>query len=168
MSETLTASIPTPLERRVTAVLTTLCDREMTIATAESCTGGLLASVLTDVDGLGHAFERGHITYTDASKTDELGVPHRLIETHSAVSAPVARAMAEGALRRSSASVAVSVTGYAGPGDEAAEEGLVYVALAADDDEAVVAQHRFGPLGRGPIRIKALEAVIGLLEDHLS
>lgn len=167
MSETLSASIPTPLERRITGVLQTLCDRGQTIATAESCTGGLIASVLTDVEGCGHAFERGFVTYTEAAKIQDIEVPPELIAAHTAVSRQVAEAMAEGALRNAEADYALSVTGYAGPGGEGAEEGLVHLALAGRDGQTVAAEHHFGALGRGGVRMKTLEAAVDLLEARL-
>lgn len=164
MIETLTASIPTALERRITALLQTLCDRDLTVATAESCTGGLVASVLTDVEGLGHAFERGFVTYTDRSKTEQLGVPASLIETHGVVSAEVAAAMAKGCLDRSGADLAVSVTGFAGPAGEDDEEGLVHLAAAAHDGRLLASEHHFGAVGRGAVRLRSLDACVSLLE----
>lgn len=167
MSETLTASIPTPLERRITAVLQTLCDRDWTVATAESCTGGLFASVLTDVDGLGHAFEHGFVTYTDAAKTGDLGVPAELIERCGVVSAGVAEAMARGCLERSTCDLALSVTGFAGPAGDDDEEGLVFLALAARDGRLLTSENHFGALGRGAVRLRSLEAGVSLLEAAL-
>ena len=106
MSETLSASLPSDLEARITRVLQNLCDRGLTIATVESCTGGLIASVLTDVEGCGHAFERGFVTYSEAAKIKDVDVPRALIEARTAVSAEVAQAMALGGLCRSTADLA--------------------------------------------------------------
>ncbi|WP_396594456.1 CinA family protein [Brevundimonas sp. R86498] len=167
MSETLSASLPGALEARITAVLRALCDRGLTVSTAESCTGGLVASVLTDVDGCGHAFERGFVTYSGAAKIEDLDVPPDLIEARTAVSAEVAEAMARGALRRSGADIAVSVTGYAGPGGPDAEEGLVYLALIDRDGGLAASEFHFGSMGRGAVRLAALEAAVALLEDQL-
>lgn len=164
MSETLTASIPTPLERRITALLQRLCARDLTVATAESCTGGLFASVLSDVDGFGHAFEQGFVTYTEQAKTDQLGVPSRLIEDHGVVSAEVAAAMARGCLDRSGADFALSVTGFAGPGGDEDEEGLVHLAAAARDGRLLASEHHFGSVGRGRVRLRSLDAGVSLLE----
>ena len=168
MTETLNAALPTPLEDRIAAVLKTLCDRDMTIATAESCTGGLFASILTDVEGAGHAFERGFVTYTEAAKIQDLEVPPELIAAHTAVSAEVAEAMARGALARSQADLALSVTGYAGPGGEDDEEGLVHLALADREGGVTAAEHHFGPLGRGEVRLKTLDAGVALIEARLT
>lgn len=167
VSETLSASLPGSLEARITVVLETLCARSLTIATAESCTGGLVASVLTDVEGCGHAFERGFVTYTEEAKVQDLGVPPALLEAHSAVSREVATAMAEGGLRRTAADLVLAVTGYAGPGGPEAGEGLVFVALAGRNRPIVVREHHFGPVGRGVVRLEALGAGISLLEMAL-
>ncbi|MFN3353613.1 MAG: CinA family protein [Brevundimonas sp.] len=167
MSETLSASLPNALEVRVMTVLQRLCDRNLTLAAAESCTGGLIASVMTDVEGCSHAFERGFVTYTEAAKTQLLGVPAELIAARTAVSREVAKAMAAGALGASQADVAVSVTGYAGPGGDGAEEGLVYLALADRRARLTAVERHFGPLGRGGVRLRALDAAVGLLETWL-
>jgi nicotinamide-nucleotide amidase len=102
------------------------------IATAESCTGGLIAAACTALAGSSDWFERGFVTYSNAAKTEQLGVPALLIVQHGAVSGPVARAMAEGALRHSPADLAVAVTGVAGPGGGSADKpvGLVWLATA--------------------------------------
>src|SRR3982751_3041231 len=110
-----------------------LCrSRKLTIATAESCTGGLVAAALTAIPGSSDVVDRGFVTYSNAAKTEMLGVPADLIATHGAVSEPVARAMAEGALSRSNADVAVAITGIAGPdgGSDAKPVGLVHLAAA--------------------------------------
>src|SRR3954466_5977913 len=98
MPETLSDALPDSLDRLVGRVLTLACDKELTLVTAESCTGGLLASLLTDVTGRGHAFERGFVVYTPAAKHDLLGVPLGLLEDPGPVSEIVARKMAEGAI----------------------------------------------------------------------
>lgn len=92
-----------------------LRDEHLTLATAESCTGGMIAAAITDISGSSQWFERGFVTYSNQAKIEMIGVPPDLIDKHGAVSEPVARAMAEGALRNSRAQVALSVTGIAGP-----------------------------------------------------
>src|SRR3546814_7151626 len=116
----------TPLFRSTLRLLEKACARELTLATAESCTGGMLASLLTDVEGCAHVFERGFVTYTDESKAEMLGIPLDLIKQEGAVSRAVAIAMAEAALERSKAHVALSVTGYADTGEE---PGLVHLEI---------------------------------------
>lgn len=119
----------------VTALLELYRRRGMKIAAAESCTGGLVAATLTAVAGSSDVFERGWVTYSNAAKADCLGVPPELIAAKGAVSSEVAQAMASGALRSSSADVAVSVTGIAGPGGGSAAKpvGLVYIGIARKD-----------------------------------
>jgi nicotinamide-nucleotide amidase len=164
MTETLSPALPDDIEARIEAVLKGAGDRDITLATAESCTGGLVASVLTDVEGRSHVFERGYVVYTDDAKADELAVPPRLIERNGAVSEPVARAMAEGALRASGAGVAVAVTGFAGPAGPGDEPGLVHFAVAAADAPTVHEEHHFGDIGRGPCRLECLRVALRMLE----
>lgn len=134
------------------------------IATAESCTGGLVAGALTEIPGSSEVMDRGFITYADAAKTGVLGVDPKLIESHGAVSEPVARAMAEGALAHSDAHAAVAVTGIAGPGGGTADKpvGLVWFATArAGRTHAEV--RRFGDIGRGRVRMEAVRVALALL-----
>lgn len=115
-----------------------------TIATAESCTGGMIGAALTAVPGSSDVVDRGFITYTNAAKSQMLGVPPETIAEVGAVSEKTARAMASGALTRSDATLTVAVTGVAGPGQsEAKPAGLVYIACARIGQEAVVEEHRF-------------------------
>jgi nicotinamide-nucleotide amidase len=125
--------------------------RKLTIATAESCTGGLIAGALTENAGASNVFERGFVTYSNEAKQEMLGVPGGLIARHGAVSAEVAEAMVLGALAHSRAKLAVAVTGIAGPGGGAADKpvGLVHFALALADRPVLLAQKRFaGPHGK--------------------
>lgn len=168
MTETLSPTLPAPLERKVHDVLHAACDRELTLATAESCTGGLLASLLTDVDGCGHAFDRGFVVYTDRAKADLLGVSPGLIATYGAVSEPVARAMADGALARSEADIALAVTGFAGRGGPEDEPGLVFIAIGRRGRGVETRKYRFGDVGRGAVRIACLEASLELLQTALA
>jgi nicotinamide-nucleotide amidase len=138
--------------------------RRHSLATAESCTGGLVAALLTSIAGSSDVVERGFVTYSNEAKMELLGVPAETIARHGAVSAPCAEAMARGALKHSHANVAVSITGIAGPGGGSAEKpvGLVFLAVAIDERCDVV-EMRFGPLSRDEIRersvVKALEMV---------
>lgn len=163
MTETLSATLPNDVEALVEAVLTAADHYGVSLATAESCTGGLVASVLTDVEGRSHVFERGYVVYTDDAKADELAVPPRLLEERGAVSEPVARAMAEGALRTSGAGVALAVTGFAGPAGPDDEPGRVHFALAAAGAPTVHEEHHFGDIGRGPCRIECLRVALRML-----
>ena len=127
---------------------------------AESCTGGLVAGTLTAIPGSSDVFERGFVTYSNASKSEMLGVPVWLIERHGAVSEDVARAMAGGALTHSRASLAVSVTGIAGPDGGTAEKpvGLVHFAAGRRDQPIVHERVLFGDLGRAEIRRRSVRA----------
>ncbi len=164
MTETLSPALPDELEALIDRVLAQACDRGLTLATAESCTGGLIASVLTDVEGRSDAFERGYVVSTNDAKAEELAVPARLIDQNGAVSEPVARARAEGALRASGASVAVSVTGFAGAAGPGDEPGLVHFGLAAAGIPTTHEEHHFGDIGRGPVRLECLKVAMRLLE----
>lgn len=168
MTETLSAALPNDIEVLVEALLKAADARGVTLATAESCTGGLLASVLTDVEGRSHVFERAYVVYTDEAKAQELAVPPRLIERNGAVSGPVARAMAEGALRASGAGVTVAVTGFAGAGGPDDEPGLVHFAVAAAGAPTVHEEHHFGDVGRGPCRLECLRVALGMLKTAVT
>ncbi len=139
------------------------------IATAESCTGGLIAACLTEVAGSSDVIERGFVTYSNEAKSELLGVPMALIEEHGAVSEPVARAMAEGALNNSLADIAVSVTGVAGPGGgtDAKPVGLVHFASARRNEAIFHQEHRFGDIGRGEVRLKSVQVGLDLLRQRI-
>jgi len=137
------------------------------IATAESCTGGLVSATLTAVPGSSDVFDRGFVTYSNTAKSEMLGVPYWLIERHGAVSEDVARAMAGGALTHSNASLAVAVTGIAGPDDGTPEKpvGLVHFAAGRPDGPMHHERVVFGDLGRAEIRRRAVERALSLLRS---
>jgi len=137
----------------------------VTIASAESCTGGLLAATLTAIPGSSDVFERGFVTYSNASKSELLGVPVWLIERHGAVSEEVARAMVGGALTHSRATITIAVTGVAGPGGGTTEKpvGLVHFAAGRRDTEISHAAVLFEDLGRSRIRRDAVAYALTLL-----
>lgn len=167
MAEALDPAIPDDIEHLAQAVLKTACDRDLMLATAESCTGGLLASLLTDIPGKSHAFERGFVSYTDEAKHELLGVPRAILRDEGAVSEASARAMAEGALAHSHAHLAVSITGFTegGPGQPA---GLVHFACANRDGAVTHRREQFGDVGRADVRLGALRVALGLLRDGLA
>ena len=144
-----------------------LCDRGWSVSTAESCTGGMLAALLTDIQGASHGFDRGFVTYTMQAKADLLGIDQAVLEENDAVSEAVAKAMAEGALSRSDADLAIGVTGFAGPAGDGCEEGLVHIALARRGGPTSHRVEHFGAAGRGPVRILALGAMLEMLEESL-
>jgi nicotinamide-nucleotide amidase len=142
------------------------CRKEgLRIATAESCTGGLVAALLTEIADSSDVVECGFVTYSNQAKMECLGVPAALIARHGAVSEPVARAMAEGALRHANADIAVSVTGVAGPGGGSASKpvGLVHLACARKDSPTLHQECRFGDIGRDGVRLKAVEVALALV-----
>jgi nicotinamide-nucleotide amidase len=165
LSETLQPALPDDLDEQAERLMHRLCDKGLKVATAESCTGGMLAALLTDIEGAGHGFERGFVTYTKEAKSELLGIARDLLDNNNAVSEIVARAMAEGALERSQADFAVGVTGFAGPAGEGCEEGLVHFALARRDGETVHREEHFGAIGRGPVRVRSLRSMLKMLED---
>ena len=139
----------------------------LTIATAESCTGGQVSAALTDVPGSSDAMDRGFVTYSNAAKTEMLGVPADLIARHGAVSEEVARAMAECALLAAEAGVTVAITGVAGPGGgtEAKPVGLVHFAAARRGRPTITRERRFGDLGRSEIRRLSTLTALELLAE---
>ncbi|MCP8938179.1 nicotinamide-nucleotide amidohydrolase family protein [Alsobacter sp. SYSU M60028] len=153
-------------ERRCAALLAHFRTLGLRVATAESCTGGLVAGALTAVAGSSDVVERGFVTYSNESKTELLGVPAALIAAHGAVSEAVARAMAEGAVARSRADVAVAITGIAGPGggSDAKPVGLVHLAAARRGGATIHLERRYGDLGRAGIREAAVADALDLLE----
>ena len=139
------------------------------IATAESCTGGLVAAALTEIPGASDVFERGFVTYSNAAKEAMLGVSAATLAAHGAVSEPVAREMAEGALARSLADLAVSITGIAGPGgSEFKPEGRVCFGLAGTGRATVTETVEFGALGRDRVRLAARDHALALLARALA
>lgn len=147
------------------AVLAAARQRHLKIATAESCTGGLVSAALTDIAGSSDVFERGFVTYSNEAKMQLLGVQASTIAEHGAVSEQTARAMAEGALKNSLADIAVSVTGVAGPGGGTPQKpvGLVHFAIAIKDKPTQADHHHFGDVGRTSIRSQSVDIALRLL-----
>jgi nicotinamide-nucleotide amidase len=135
------------------------------LATAESCTGGLIAATLTAIAGSSDVFERGFVTYSNAAKREQIGVPDSLIDGFGAVSDQVARAMAAGALARSSADIALSVTGIAGPGGATPSKpvGLVFIGCARRGRDVVVSRHIF-PGDRAAVREASVAASFAMAQ----
>lgn len=156
-----------PINDLACSVLRLAERRGMTIATAESCTGGLLSSVLTDQPGLSKWFDRGFVVYTDEAKSALLGVSPEAIARHGAVSAQTASAMARGALDRSEAGVAVSITGFAGQAGPDDEAGLVFLSIVDRSGRHAERECHFGDAGRDETRDKAARVALRLLETRL-
>lgn len=166
-TETLSPALPTRIEEAAEELLQLCCDADLKIATAESCTGGLLASLLTDVEGASHAFERGFVVYSEDAKCELLGIERERIDQCGAVSREVAIAMAKGAIEQSSADIALAVTGYAGSAPEGEEAGLVHFACALRRGPVHHREEHFGDVGRGPIRIEALSVALQMMKEAL-
>ena len=150
-------------------VLTAARQAGLKLATAESCTGGLVAGALTDIAGSSDVVERGFVTYSNQAKCDLLGVPVELLIAHGAVSEPVARAMAEGAVAHSGADVAVAVTGIAGPGGGSATKpvGLVHLACARKGGDTLH-ERRIFTGDRAAVRMAAVRAALKLVQRNLT
>jgi len=140
--------------------------RGLKVATAESCTGGLVAAALTEIPGSSDVVDRGFVTYSDAAKQAMLRVPASVLESHGAVSRETADAMARGALAMSGADIAVAITGIAGPAGGSAEKpiGLVHFAAAARDGRSIRREKRFGDIGRSAVRMHSVAEALALIE----
>lgn len=150
-------------------IIKILAEKQQTIVTAESCTGGMIAAALTDIPGASAAVYGGYVTYANAAKSRMIHVQARIIRDYGAVSNQVARAMADGARNTARADFAVAVTGIAGPdgGSEKKPIGLVYVAVSSEL-ATVVIEHRFGDLGRDEVRKASVKAALELVVQVLS
>jgi nicotinamide-nucleotide amidase len=148
---------------RAAALIATCTDRGLKIATAESCTGGLLAGLLTEIPGSSAVFERGFVTYSNEAKAEMIGVPTSLITAHGAVSEPVARAMAAGVQRLSGATWTIAVTGIAGPAGGSAEKpvGTVYMAVAGPAAPGTAGEGQSGLWQAGTTRGRAWIQAVG-------
>jgi nicotinamide-nucleotide amidase len=158
------------LKTRAGEVLSKCRHKGKLVATVESCTGGLVSALLTDIPGSSDVFDRGFVTYSNVAKTDLVGVPADLIKAHGAVSREVVIGMAEGGLARSNADIVVAITGVAGPGGGTAKSpvGLVYFALACKGHETVHQRCLFGDLGRAAVRQSAMHQALDMIEAALS
>ncbi len=157
--------LPDDLIDNAAALVSVMRAAGLKLATAESCTGGLIAAAITDVAGSSAVLDRGFVTYSNAAKTVSLGVDSGLIAAEGAVSRAVAIAMAEGALSHSLADIAVSVTGIAGPGGATATKpvGLVHLAVARKGYPTVDETCRFGDIGRRQVRVAAVRKALAML-----
>lgn len=154
------------LLQRAEALVTLYRARGLMLVTAESCTGGLLAALITEIPGSSKVFERGYVSYSNGAKQDNLGVAPSLFEEFGAVSSEVAQAMAEGALAHSAAGIALAITGIAGPDGGSLEKpvGLVHFGCATASGSRALAK-RFGDIGRREIRLAAVATALDLLFD---
>lgn len=157
----------TPLTSLAADLIAAATTRGLKIATAESCTGGLIVGALTEIAGSSAAVDRGFVTYSNEAKSEMLGVAAELIERVGAVSSEVATAMVEGAIAHSAADIAVAVTGVAGPGGGSPEKpvGLVHFAAMRRGQAARHAERRFGDVGRSPIRLATVREALLMMKQ---
>jgi nicotinamide-nucleotide amidase len=157
------------LEQRAAVLLEQCRSQGIKVATAESCTGGMLAALLTSVPGSSDVFDCSFVTYSNEAKKRMLGISHELIAEHGAVSRECALAMAHGAILESAATLAVSITGVAGPGGgtTAKPVGLVHFACAQRNGATLHREERFGDIGRAGVRTASVEVALELLEAQL-
>jgi nicotinamide-nucleotide amidase len=163
-TESFSPLLPTDVEELARRVLEKARARGLSVATAESCTGGMLASLLTDVKAASGVFERGFVVYSDPAKCELLGLRQADIDRWGAVSEEVAVAMAEGALEHSLADIAIATTGYA---DDGPEPGLVHFACATRTGATGHRAVRFGAIGRGPVRVESMRVALSMMDQSL-
>jgi nicotinamide-nucleotide amidase len=165
-----TSTFPAALVESASKLLDLCRAKGFKIVTAESCTGGLVAALLTEIAGSSDVLERGLVTYSNEAKRELLGVAAETLAAHGAVSEATAREMAAGALRASHADLAVSITGVAGPGGGSAEKpvGLVHFACAGPEDRLVAVERRYGDIGRSAVRLASVVQALALLEAAAS
>jgi len=158
--------IGTALRRTARHVLKLCRARGLRIATAESCTGGLVAAALTEIAGASDVVQCGFVTYSNEAKQKILGVPAATLIRHGAVSSETAAAMAAGALKNSQADLSVAVTGIAGPGGGSKQKpvGLVYFAAASRNGRRLARRRRYGKIGRSRVRLRSIAEALTLLE----
>ncbi len=161
-----TSIFPAALVASASQLLDLCRAKGLKIATAESCTGGLVAALLTEIAGSSDVVERGLVTYSNQAKQELLGVAEATLAAHGAVSEATAREMAAGALRASHADLAVAITGVAGPGGGSAEKpvGLVHFACAGPGDRLMAVERRYGGIGRGAVRLASVVQALAMLE----
>lgn len=166
-AETLSPAISDDVESLAIEVLQRACAKDLSLATAESCTGGLLSSLLTDVVGTSHAFDRGFVVYSEDAKCELLGVPRDTLDRCGAVSREVAVAMAEGGIAHSQADIALAVTGFAGSGAPGDEPGLVHFACFRRGRQSWHREEHFGDIGRGPVRHACIRTALEMIGTAL-
>ena len=158
---------PDDIEAKAGLLIASFSKRGLMVATAESCTGGLIAGALTEIPGSSSVVDRGFVTYSNDAKIQMLGVRTSTLETHGAVSRQTAIEMVQGTLSHSKADLAVAVTGVAGPGGGSDEKpvGLVHLAAASKDGQQLHREMRYGDIGRDAVRIATVRTALDMLEE---
>lgn len=158
---------PAELEEKARAIIAEFTGRGLKVATAESCTGGLIAGALTEIAGSSSVFDRGFVTYSNEAKVEIVGVAAATLLAHGAVSRETAVEMAKGALMHSRADLAVAITGIAGPSGGSAEKpvGLVHLAAATRTGRLLHREMRYGDIGRDAVRLATVITALDLLRE---
>jgi nicotinamide-nucleotide amidase len=162
---------PQDIEETARSIVADFTEKKLLIATAESCTAGLIAGVITEIPGSSNVFDRGFVTYSNEAKREMIGVANATLKAHGAVSRPTALEMAQGAIGNSGANISIAVTGIAGPGGGTEEKpvGLVHLAAARTGYETLHREMRYGEIGRSAVRLAtvrtALEMLIEIARD---
>lgn len=161
---------PDRLKNLALLTLDDAAEKRLRIVTAESCTGGLVSALFTDLAGSSKVFERGFVTYSNRAKEEVLGVPGDMLADYGAVSEPVARMMAEGALENARANIAVSITGIAGPGGGTPMKpvGTVHFACLRENRAMVHEVRQFGEIGREAVRLASVEVALEMIRAQIS
>ncbi len=161
---------PDRLRNLALLVMDDAAEKRLRIVTAESCTGGLVAALFTDLAGSSKVFERGFVTYSNRAKEELLGVPGDMLADYGAVSEPVVRMMAEGALENSRGNIAVAITGIAGPGGGTAMKpvGTVHFACIRENRAMVHEVRQFGDIGRSDVRLASVEVALEMIRDQIA
>ena len=165
MTDIIDAILPSHSRELAKSTLHRVSEADLRIATAESCTAGLLAAVVTNVEGYGHVFDRGFVTYELTAKCDMLGLSEEIVQDNAAVNKEVALAMADAALEKSIADIAIGITGFAGKCDDDQEEGLVFIGLAAKGHDTIYREEHYGAKGRDVIRQAALHTAFEMIGE---
>lgn len=158
---------PRDIEEAASGIVADFTARKLMIATAESCTAGLIAGAITEIAGSSNVFDRGFITYSNEAKQQMIGVSPETLKAHGAVSRLTAIEMAEGAISNSAATVSVAVTGIAGPGGGSDEKpvGLVHLAAARKGHETLHREMRYGDIGRSEVRLATVRTALEMLVE---
>jgi nicotinamide-nucleotide amidase len=161
---------PDRLRNLALLVMDDAAEKRLRIVAAESCTGGLVAALFTDLAGSSKVFERGFVTYSNRAKEELLGVPGDMLADYGAVSEPVVRMMAEGALENSRGNIAVAITGIAGPGGGTAMKpvGTVHFACIRENRAMVHEVRQFGDIGRSDVRLASVEVALEMIRDQIA
>ncbi|WP_414713979.1 CinA family protein [Shinella sp.] len=158
---------PADIEESARRIVADFTERKLLLATAESCTAGLIAAAITEIAGSSIIFDRGFVTYSNEAKREMIGVANATLKAHGAVSRPTVLEMAQGAIGNSGANISVAVTGIAGPGGGSDDKpvGLVHLAAARTGQETLHREMRYGDIGRSAVRLATVRTALEMLVE---